>query len=357
MKKYFTQANSALGFYDLEQENLTGIETIYYLKFQSKQLVNDLLTELSTYLSQHEIQVEHAHSPFNTDLITTLIARDLSLAIISGTSDEEDRIDLSMVFDVPQLEKNNEQLHTLLEDIAECYQSQARHFKLAIAIHDQWEKIYIDAIHLEKADQYREFVLKKLLGDAPLLNKKSHVNRRFFGASTGDGLIDFVPELTKGLKRFLIKGRPGSGKSTLMKAIARKCWELGYDTDIYHCSLDPKSLDMVVIPELKRCIFDATAPHEYEPTKPSDEILDTYEAFILPGIDQHFATELADIESHYKTEIRSGLTALKKAEALQEEVEAIYQKAIIPKRQKQVLDQLKEQINAHMKEATQNFIE
>ena len=65
-------------------------------------------------------------------------------------------------------------------------------------------------------------------------------------------------------KRYIIKGGPGTGKSTLMKLIADNALSLGYNVDLYYCSSDPDSLDGVFIKDLDICIFDGTAPHSYD---------------------------------------------------------------------------------------------
>ena len=62
--------------------------------------------------------------------------------------------------------------------------------------------------------------------------------------------MNHIQDLTEGFKRYMIKGRPGTGKSTLLKELAKKSETLGYDTEIYHCSFDPQSLDMVLIQSL-----------------------------------------------------------------------------------------------------------
>ena len=74
---------------------------------------------------------------------------------------------------------------------------------------------------------------------------------------------------------YILKGGPGTGKSTLMKEIAKSAKKAKIKYELVHCSSDPKSLDGVIFPELKKCIADGTAPHIIEPKYPgiSDEII------------------------------------------------------------------------------------
>ena len=93
----------------------------------------------------------------------------------------------------------------------------------------------------------------------------------FMGANTPDGFHSlfqglYFPE--KGWRLYIIKGGPGTGKSTLMKKIAAECDIRGLFCERIFCSSDPKSLDGVIIPSLKISIADGTSPHVIEPKYP-----------------------------------------------------------------------------------------
>ena len=74
---------------------------------------------------------------------------------------------------------------------------------------------------------------------------------------------------------FIIKGGPGTGKSSFMKKIARKACETDTEHVLCPCSSDPDSLDAVILPSKKTVILDGTAPHEVNPRYPAvcEEIL------------------------------------------------------------------------------------
>ena len=60
----------------------------------------------------------------------------------------------------------------------------------------------------------------------------------------------------------------------MMKAIGKEAERRGLDVLYGWCGLDPRSVDLVVIPELMVSIFDSTPPHEYEIERTGDEIVD-----------------------------------------------------------------------------------
>ena len=75
-------------------------------------------------------------------------------------------------------------------------------------------------------------------------------------------------EPTPGVRRYLIKGSAGNGKSTAMKQAAEACESLDSLIERIHCSSDPDSLDGVIFKDAKCSIMDATPPHPVEPKFP-----------------------------------------------------------------------------------------
>ncbi|MGN0613632.1 MAG: hypothetical protein ACI4JB_06985 [Porcipelethomonas sp.] len=72
---------------------------------------------------------------------------------------------------------------------------------------------------------------------------------------------------------YILKGGPGTGKSTLMKKVAESFSDS--PLSVYRCSSDINSLDAVVIEDKKIIVCDGTAPHVFEADYPgvSQEII------------------------------------------------------------------------------------
>lgn len=184
-------------------------------------------------------------------------------------------------------------------------------FTEARSIHDEQEKIYIGSMDFAAADRLTEDTIRLLFGGMPRKKNGTEVHR-FFGAATVNGNVNYIPEVTRDIpKRYLIKGRPGTGKSTFLKKIAQAAVDSGCHTEIYHCSLDPKSLDLVAVRELGFCVFDSTPPHEYFPSRSGDEIIDIYAACVTPGTDEKYRNELQALDLEYKNRISAAAAYLK----------------------------------------------
>lgn len=90
----------------------------------------------------------------------------------------------------------------------------------------------------------------------------------FLAANSADGFKSFFEDFhksTNGWFNYIIKGGPGTGKSTAMKKVAEKLENKGVTVITGPCSSDPDSLDAVILPEQKIVVTDGTAPHIMEP--------------------------------------------------------------------------------------------
>lgn len=106
------------------------------------------------------------------------------------------------------------------------------------------------------------------------------IGESFLGVNSESGFASFYQDFVDRRTRvFVIKGGPGTGKSTLMRRIAQAACDKGYDVEYLHCSSDPDSLDAVHIRDIDTCILDGTPPHVIEPPYPGavGRLIDLYQ--------------------------------------------------------------------------------
>ena len=91
----------------------------------------------------------------------------------------------------------------------------------------------------------------------------------FLGSPTPNGFETHFGDEIKSDKFFtyIIKGGPGTGKSTLMKKLAAALQDVD-PAELYYCSSDPDSLDAILFRKLGLIFVDGTAPHVFEPVYP-----------------------------------------------------------------------------------------
>ncbi|MCJ8007799.1 hypothetical protein ACFFF5_11985 [Lederbergia wuyishanensis] len=334
--KYFAGGNTAKGFYSLYDTNLVDLERVFILSGKSKNEKTNIINHFIKKWKDLDYPMEIFYRASNPEHVEGLIIRNLNFAIVDGDYPREigkeqvgaqwETIDLDQSDRTARLDGELNEVTDLKLKIQQSYLNAYNSYQTGLKVHDEWERIYIDHMNFDLADKVATSLIAALFKKAiPVTHKDSIIRRRFLGAATPIGPVDFVDNITEGLStRYFLKGRAGTGKSTLLKKVAAEAERNGYDIEIYHCGFDPNSLDMIVVRELGWAVFDSTSPHEYFPEKTGDEVIDMYELTVAPGTDEAFAEEIANIEARYHEQMKLGKFYLAEAKKYEDELEEIY---------------------------------
>lgn len=357
---YYAGGNTARGFYSLYESNLEGLSRLFILKGGPGTGKSSLMKKLGKEWNEKGYDIEYLHCSSDNDSIDGVIIRSLGIGIVDGTAPHviepklpgavEEYVNLGVAWDSAKLQAKKEQIEKISSEMSAAFTGAYTLFGEALRVHDEWEKIYIENMDFDKANAFTEELLGRLFEDKSL-NKKADVRHRYLGAATPKGAVDFVPNLTSGLAvRYLIKGRPGSGKSTMLKKIAAEAERRGFDTEVYHCGFDPHSLDMIIVRELGFAIFDSTAPHEYFPERVNDRVIDMYGTIIAPGTDEKYEAEIKDVSKRYRDYMNHAIASLAQAKNLHDELEQIYIEAM----DYQKIDEITSELNEEIKKLAEN---
>ena len=151
----------------------------------------------------------------------------------------------------------------------------------------------------------------------------SKIRRMFPGGNTSRGFVSFHDNIISSNrnKLYILKGMPGGGKSSLMNNIGERMLEKGYSIEYHHCPSDPKSIDGIVIEELKVAIVDGTSPHIIDPTYPglTEKIIDLSE-FINSEILKENMEDIIKAKKNNKYAYRKAFNYLKAAKVIHDEI-------------------------------------
>jgi len=144
----------------------------------------------------------------------------------------------------------------------------------------------------------------------------------FLGSNTKRGFVSLFDQLRdprNGYRLYILKGGPGSGKSSLMRRIAKVMEEHGHNVEYIPCASDPKSLDAILDYDAKTALVDGTAPHTLDPNYPGayDTIINLGDSWDQKALSRNKQKiiELSDKISLYHSLATSCITA---AAALQD---------------------------------------
>ena len=148
-------------------------------------------------------------------------------------------------------------------------------------------------------------------------------NRTYFAAANGySGFKSYFDNIfrSEDFKRiFILKGGPGTGKSTLMKRVAKASLSEGTKFDKILCSSDPDSLDGVIVYTNKGnyAVIDGTSPHERDAVIPGaiDLILNLGEGFDISKLESR-REEIISLNQQKKATYHEAYKYLKTAGSL-----------------------------------------
>ncbi|MGM8213694.1 hypothetical protein ACLIBH_13030 [Virgibacillus sp. W0430] len=323
-QKYYVSGHTAAGFVNYLSSNLNKVNNIIVLQHPSYKLKTDIITRTANVFKNKD-GVEMLHHPLSSNYLEGTIIRNRSLAVVTeeigSKLENANRIQLNSFTNI------NERGYTALSNAKNVYKKLANetynYFAAGLKIHDELEDLYIRQMDYEKANELAEQFITDLLSNVDKQQKTPHVYNRLFGTNTAEGVVNLIPEITEGISnRVFVKGRAGTGKSVFMRKVMEACQARGLDVERYHCSFDPKSVDMIVVRDLDFCIFDSTDPHEFFPSRSTDCIVDLYEEAVTPGTDEAFSAEINLLTVQYKEKLKKGVAQLKKAGRLVKSTEA-----------------------------------
>ncbi len=311
---FFLTTNGSQGRASFLESTVWNFRDVIRLSGYPRHVVAGLIKECYTTAKQGHLKIEIVHNALDNSP-EGIFFPELGTGVINLPIYEQ-RYDLSALL-------KSESLSLCAKHFDKATES----FSRAKMIHDEWEKIYIESTDFNALNRLADDTINAVIG-IKKTDYRGALYDRFFGAATINGSTDYIENLTEGMKRYLIKGRPGTGKSTFLKKLAQAAFDNGFHVERYHCAFDPNSLDMVNIRELKLCFFDSTSPHEYFPSKETDEILDFYTAAVNPDTDRKYEKELSEISRHYKKNIDRAIGHLVAANDICHQSEIEYEKQI-----------------------------
>nr|WP_289037809.1 hypothetical protein [uncultured Allobacillus sp.] len=337
--KYIMGGTTAKGYVNFYENLIEQLDHVLYIEGGHTSLISPLLKDVADQM-KNQLNIDYIYNHIQRNELEGIVFTDLNAGIFDRSKMNIRRmkwplIKESLLFCGEGYDKEGliEKKHTLVDlekKIEEVHTLAVQSFQEALAIHHEVEGVYGPYMNFEEADRETER-LKEEIFEKNMLNKPSSVQHRYLGAATPEGPVDFIQNLTnEANRRIFMKGTSGSGKSTILRKIAREAQDRGFDVEVYHCGFDPSSLDMVNLPELGLSIFDATAPHEQEPSLLNDEILNLTEKFTTHTVSRKDQQKVSILKIDYRLKVDEATAYLKQVKQLQDEFEKIYQENTIP---------------------------
>ena len=323
---YYGHALTGQGRKHLYKEMMDEAALVYVLQGAPTNKGSELLKELGYFYVKQGFAVEWFKNPLLEDIVEAVFIRECNYLFVWSSEwnleptllgTKHRVVSFYDCLEESQLESVGGQLATAMKEREHWCEMSFSMLESAKKLHDDWEVVTQSCMDWQALDEQISS-LKSDVFQSMTLNKTGSRTHRLLGTLTPTGAQNTVQSMTKSLtRRLMIKGKPGTGKSSLMKGLADEASERGLDTQIVWCGLDAGSVDMIIIPELNFCIFDSTDPHIFDPEegRSGDAIFDMAQHCKLTD---EAEAEIDAIRASYKEAMQNAMGyAVRYAEAEQ----------------------------------------
>lgn len=315
---YFVRGYTGLGEVNYIESNVKDIKNVYILKAANEKTATLFLKEF-TKLIEEDMTVEVIKNPDYIEAIDGIIVREKSIAILTTpfikyVSSHSHLIDLTKYTKLP--------VTFVAKKRKEIIEKTMTYFSESLEIHKEIQDIHkVDMDHTI-TDQIINDFINKSIGQYPTLDKEAHIYKRMFGTNTSEGIVSSVDNLIKPIEnQIYLKGAPGTGKSYFMTKVMEEVVSKGYDIEIYKCSFDSSSIDMLIIREMNYCLFDSSSPHDYDPSNKNDFTINLYERASKKENTEKNEFRINELQEKFDKTFEAGLTELAKLQELAGSIE------------------------------------
>ncbi|MFZ3590928.1 PRK06851 family protein [Bacillus sp. DJP31] len=355
IKNFYAGTNSSQGFYSLYDDATKDLERLYILKGGPGTGKSTFMRKIGLVMIDKGFNLQYLHCSSDNKSIDGIIIPELKVGIVDGTAPHiiepkypgvvEKLIDLGAYRNDAYLAQYKKNIISITNDIGTSYKAAYQTMQEAKNIHLKKEEIYISSMNFEKANHITQDLLRSIFEQPFERDAYPIVTKRFFGASTPMGAVNFIDNITEDItRRFVIKGRPGSGKSTLMKKIGSQAESSGLSVEYYPCAFDPNSIDMVIIPSLSVAVVDGTAPHVVDPFRLNDVVVDMFKLCMDTSVEEVHKERLSELNISYRNKMALATNFLSEAKRLHDRLEEYYIQSMdfekVDKKREEVLQEV-----------------
>ncbi|ACL70876.1 PRK06851 family protein [Halothermothrix orenii] len=333
---FFPGGNTYKGFYSFYKYLPYKADSVFIIKGGPGTGKSTFMKRIGYEMIDKGFNVEFHWCSSDKKSLDGVVIPALKAAILDGTAPHivdpvypgarEEIIYLGEYWDSNYLKNHKKEITRLTNTITNLFNKTYLYLERAKSIYDELKNIYIDALDTGKANRLLDKVLKGIIkGPAGKPGPERHL---FGNAITPQGSVSYLENITEGLKtRYIIKGKPGNGKSTLIKRAGQTIQQRGYFVLYLHNGFNPDSIDGVVIPDLNLAIINGNEPHNIEPASTDDELIDMA-GCLIPETLAQYSTEIDEIKKEFSSTMNKAFKNLKKAKQNHDSLEQYYIEAM-----------------------------
>lgn len=348
IKNYFPGGNTPDGFYSFYQYLPFHAERIYIFKGGPGTGKSTFMKKIAAKACERNYEIELHWCSSDNNSLDGVVIPDLKVAFFDGTKPHindpafpglvGEIINMGQYWDRAVLKKYKKEIFHLNELIGLRFKQAYSYLSAARTIYLHRKTYYRQSQDTEK---YHKIVYTLINDEMKKSEIKTGPARHLFASAiTPGGPVSYLENLSEDInKRIILKGKPGTGKSKLIKSFCNEAERYGFFILYLHCPLEPENLDGAIIPEMDLALLVDMPPHNLETIRENDRIIDLGETIDLQYI-KKYNGEILDAEKLYEDMMKRVYYFLKSAREYHDELEQYYVESL----DFEEIDQLREKI-------------
>jgi len=339
LKHVFPGGNTSLGFYSY-YHHMIGPEAtrIFVLKGGPGVGKSSFMRKISEEMQERGYDVEHHHCSSDNGSLDGLVIPGIGVALLDGTAPHvvdpkqpgavDEIINLGEYWNEAKLREHKDEILSTTRRISRLFGIAYSQLAEAKVIRDEMEGYVTESMDFARVNRLTSDIIHDIFSQTPSQHRVVPRARHLFcSAFTPDGVMHHIESLLPGVKKlYLIKGQPGTGRSTLVERIALAAHHKGLRTEVYHCAFEPKKVDLVVIPEVKTAVLKDVPEVVFDPaTVPGLRItIHNLDAHIKRAVLEQYAVELMAAKARFADALKRAIRYIRDAKLTHDYLEGFY---------------------------------
>ncbi len=334
--KMFPGGNTAYGFYSFYDHIIEPDAThIFVIKGGPGVGKSTFMHKIGKAMRERGYDIEfHCCSSDNGSLDGVVIPA-IRVALLDGTSPHvvdpknpgavDEIIHLGDHWNEQGLRENKQEILSRNKELGRLFKHAYTYLAGAKLFLEEVASYYMEsgAFNVGAFDRLVLELIHEIFEGKPRLTDNPKARRLFATAITPDGPVSHLNTIVGNLdKRYLINGDDGTGKNVLVRRLMEAALARGYNVTAFHCALNPKLIDHLVIHELSLAIINNVEPHIYPPQQ-GDTVIDTMNC-VDPVINEAYLVEKGAARGMYRQCMEQAVSFINRAKKTHDEMEKYY---------------------------------
>lgn len=336
-KKVFPGGNTSQGFYSFYDYIIDQQEAnrVFVIKGGPGVGKSTFMRGIAEALLEKGYDVEYHCCSSDNGSLDGVVITDLKVALLDGTTPHivdpkypgvvDEIIHLGDHWNVDGLKSNRQKILTSTKELGRLFQRAYAYLAAAKIFLNEVRFYYAGtgAFNTGRFDRMVLDLVHEIFEGTVRQSDNPKVRRLFATAITPDGPVSHLNSIMDGIgKRYIIEGDDGTGKNVLVERLMEVAMMRGFDVEVYHCSLEPESIDHLVIPGLDIAIVNSVEPHDFR-SRQGDVVIDTMEC-VNPIISEKYLAERNTARIMYRRCMEQAIFFIKQAKVEHDRMEAYY---------------------------------